>query len=553
VRDFVFKHDSVRVIQCALKYANKEQRLNITKELQADIQALVQSKYGKFMIAKIVVEGDEEIRNLVIPEFYGNVKKFINHPEAAWILDDIYRQVATKQHKAKLLREWYGTEFALDNKSRKTPDDCSADLFTILETSPEKRKPIMDSLSSLINQLIQKKMTAFTMLHDAMLQYLRNLKPGSAEFSEFLESLRNDLDDATSVATSGAASTGQASAPSTGGDLLKNLAFTSSGSQIVSLAFAHSQAKERKILLRVYKDIISEMAFDKNASRVLIAALDVIDDTRLTSKSILSELLAESTNDQTERDEKIFSILTDKTARVPLLYFYTNISQKWLFTDPDLKPLILEIEEIRKGTSKKDHEIRRKEIITATTDGLLGMISRKAPELVKTTEGCAGIVEILLSAQSSGSSSRDDAITAIANTCVGPVNEEEGHVSFIPAAGKMLRTLAQGGKYDAEVGKVVISEKTNKGGLEFVNVLYDSIKTHIVDWATGPSSYVIVAMVESKDLDEKKKEGLVKVLKQNKSKLESVVGTEGKEKGKKNGKKENNTNNAGAKMLLTLL
>ena len=57
VRDFVFKHDSVRVVQCALKYANQQQRKEIVTELRADIRPLAESKYGKFMVAKMVVEG----------------------------------------------------------------------------------------------------------------------------------------------------------------------------------------------------------------------------------------------------------------------------------------------------------------------------------------------------------------------------------------------------------------------------------------------------------------------------------------------------------------
>lgn len=57
VRDFVFKHDSVRVIQCALKYANMQQRKQIVTELRTDMRELAESKYGKFLVAKMVVEG----------------------------------------------------------------------------------------------------------------------------------------------------------------------------------------------------------------------------------------------------------------------------------------------------------------------------------------------------------------------------------------------------------------------------------------------------------------------------------------------------------------
>jgi pumilio homology domain family member 6 len=57
VKDFVFKHDSVRVIQCALKYANQEQRKQIAKELKGEFKALAESRYAKFLVAKLVVEG----------------------------------------------------------------------------------------------------------------------------------------------------------------------------------------------------------------------------------------------------------------------------------------------------------------------------------------------------------------------------------------------------------------------------------------------------------------------------------------------------------------
>lgn len=57
VHDFVFKHDSVRVIQCALKYANPEQRAAIAKELEGEYKNMAQSKYAKFLVAKLIIDG----------------------------------------------------------------------------------------------------------------------------------------------------------------------------------------------------------------------------------------------------------------------------------------------------------------------------------------------------------------------------------------------------------------------------------------------------------------------------------------------------------------
>ena len=112
VKEFVFKHDSVRVIQCALKYANPAQKKQIAEELGGSYRDLAESRYAKFLVAKLVMLGDE-VRDLIVQEFYGHVKRLIKHPEAGWIVDDIYRGAATAHQKAILLREWYGPEFVV--------------------------------------------------------------------------------------------------------------------------------------------------------------------------------------------------------------------------------------------------------------------------------------------------------------------------------------------------------------------------------------------------------------------------------------------------------
>jgi pumilio homology domain family member 6 len=238
IKDFVFKHDSVRVVQTALKYANQGQRKAIAKELEGSFKELGESKYAKFLISKLLVHGwvlesliashsrltpihrDAEIRDLIVPEFYGHVRRLIKHPEACQILDDIYRgSLATSSQKAILLREWYGPEFAIFRVEGQ--DHVSSRLSDILEASPEKRSPIMRSLFELIKHLVQKNMSGFTMLHDAMLEYFTNVREGSEEMTEFIELLKSDDD----------------------GNLLKNLAFTRSGARVVCLALAHGTAK----------------------------------------------------------------------------------------------------------------------------------------------------------------------------------------------------------------------------------------------------------------------------------------------------------------------
>ncbi|WPG99817.1 pumilio likey domain family member 6 [Acrodontium crateriforme] len=519
VRDFVFKHDSVRVIQCALKYANQEQRRMIVDELQADIRPLVESRYGKFLVAKMVVEGDQAIRDIIIPQFYGHVKRLANHPEASWIVDDIYRQVASTQQKACMLREWYGPEFALFQKkpdAKTAAPDAGADLAKILQESPEKRKPILQHLFQLINSLVQKKMTGFTMLHDAMLQYFLVLTPGSEEHNEVLELLKSDIDK---------------EAENGGGDMLRNLAFTKSGSRLVCLAIAYGSAKDRKIILKCYKDTVELMAYDQYAKLVLIAGLDVPDDTKMSGRAILHEVLGQNIEDVEQRLDRMEQIIASTNARLPVLYPLAGMA-KWLVNDQDMASLA-EIHEIRNTTSKKAPEVRRKDLLEYLSAPLLELVSQRASNLVQSSFGCQCISETLLETQSDA---KADAKKAVADLAAGDPTED-GHVAKNSAAGRMLKTLVLGGSFDPATKTTKLAEPR----LGFAEVLYPIIKDHLVQWACSDSSFVVVALLESEDMDQKLRKDVKAVLAKGKKKIEAAAKPDAAKKTK---------GNAGARILL---
>ena len=78
----------------------------------------------------------------------------------------------------------------------------------------------MKHMLDMINQLIQKQITGFTMLHDAMLQYFLNLKPGSEDWTGFFDLIKDDES----------------------GDLLKNMAFTPNGARLACLLLQQRRA-----------------------------------------------------------------------------------------------------------------------------------------------------------------------------------------------------------------------------------------------------------------------------------------------------------------------
>jgi pumilio family protein 6 len=502
IKDFVLKHDSVRVVQTAIKYANPEQRLLIAGELAGTYRQLAESRYAKFLIGKLLVQGDDKIRDIIVPEFFGNVRRLIKHPEASWILDDVYRGVASRQQKAQILREWYGAEFALFEKDKS--EKISGNLADILAENPGKRGPIMRSLQELINHLIQKKMTGFTLLHDAMLQYFLNVKPGTEEITDYLELIKGDEE----------------------GDLLKNLAFTRSGSRVVCLALAYGTAKDRKQILKTYKDTLQMMAGDPNGHIVILTAYEVIDDTVLTSKSIFPELL---TKDAEKQVENIVLAANDINSRTTLLYLFQGRS-KALFPAnlaADIE-ILEEVDIIRSTTSKKDPEIRRSELAKALSPFLLKAIEVAAGDLVASSFGCQFVTEVLFGADGEKSAP----LKAVAETAAGDPTyvqpavegtedaQPPSHIAATPWGGKMLKALIAGGRYDIKTKTVVPVEPP----LNFADILYTNIEEHIIDWATGSSSFVILALTEATNFS--KKDELMRILKQNKKKLQKAANEE---------------------------
>lgn len=295
------------------------------------------------------------------------------------------------------------------------------------------------------------------------------------------------------------------------------------------MALAHGTAKDRKVLLRVFRDTVDMMAFDPNAKMVLIAGLDIPDDTTMTTKAIYRDLLGEKLENKTERFDKMEQIVTDLNARMPILYPLAGPA-KWLMNPQD-KALLDEMHTIRQNTSKKAPEVRRKGLVDYMSDPLLELVTERASNLVLSTGGCQFISETLLEANGSN---KDGAKAAVAELASGDPTSEE-HIANSPAAGRMLKSLVLGGSFDPATKTVKLAEPR----LGFAGVLWPVIKDHVLDWACSASSFVVVALTESEDVEQDVRKEVLAALKKGKKQLENAAKGKGEEKG-----------NAGARMLV---
>lgn len=57
VKAMTFAHDTARVLQCLLQYGNELHRNTIINELKDDLVELAKSKYGRFLVIKMLKYG----------------------------------------------------------------------------------------------------------------------------------------------------------------------------------------------------------------------------------------------------------------------------------------------------------------------------------------------------------------------------------------------------------------------------------------------------------------------------------------------------------------
>ena len=71
---------------------------------------------------------------------------------------------------------------------------------------------------------------------------------------------------------------------------IHQLAHTKDGSYAACLLISYGTAKDRKVMIKSIKDIITQMSTDQYGHMVLIVICAVVDDTKLVTKSVLAEL-----------------------------------------------------------------------------------------------------------------------------------------------------------------------------------------------------------------------------------------------------------------------
>jgi pumilio family protein 6 len=285
------------------------------------------------------------------------VKRLIRHKEASLVLDEVYSQYANSAQRMSLMEEFYGPEFAVFKSN-----DGPSTLEGLIEKHPMKKQSILKYLRSAIDSVLEKatfNVGKTPILHRAILDYL-NVADESVS-KDMIEMLK---------------------------DHLVHMLHTREGALVTQYCILHATPKDRKQIIKSFKGFIHSIAKEQYGHAVLITCFECVDDTVLVGKAIIGELFKPATSEGT-----VGELLSNQYGSRVILFLLCGRNKRY-------QPIYL-IEELEKTdavrakTTKKESDIRHKQLLEVTSPFLLESVAEHANELLHDKQGSAVLVETL--------------------------------------------------------------------------------------------------------------------------------------------------------------
>jgi pumilio homology domain family member 6 len=143
-------HDTSRIIQWMMKFGSEKVREEASKALMDIIVEMIQSKYARNTVKRILKYGSANVRSAVISALFGNILKLASHTWSAPILDYIYTEVATKKQRQQLKQEFYGDIY------KKTKDEKVTNLRDTFKDTPEMKTAMLGATKANLTRVLNK-------------------------------------------------------------------------------------------------------------------------------------------------------------------------------------------------------------------------------------------------------------------------------------------------------------------------------------------------------------------------------------------------------------
>ncbi|KAG7694697.1 hypothetical protein KL951_003874 [Ogataea haglerorum] len=440
IGDLVLKHDASRVVQTLVKYCSKERREIITRALKGNFYNLATSAYGKYLLIKLLHYGSKDSRELILSELHGKLRKLIRHREGAYVVEDLYVLYATSKQKSQMIREFWGSEYAVfrdPNDTRTIKEVCAE--------SAEKRALIANNLITTIRGSVEKGSTGFQILHAVMREYVQIFE--NEEVRAFIELLQ---------------------------DQVAELVHTPEGCEVACTLVSRANAKERKAILKGLKNHAEALATNEHGQFVLQMIFMTVDDTVLVNRTFSGAL-----------KDSFDKIMVGKFSRRPFVYLLNGLDRSYF------SPLVLkDVEkytEMATETSKKPQDQRRKELLKNFLPIFYETFLHK-PVILGENLGAQFVLELILNNEfpEEAQEYRQQALDIIITEMKQELDEE--HLLNKPFTPRLVKTLIQGGRWNSKEKKVDVVDGLGIGK-EFASVFAERV------FANGENEDVLKAWI----------------------------------------------------------
>ncbi|KDN34057.1 hypothetical protein RSAG8_12845, partial [Rhizoctonia solani AG-8 WAC10335] len=406
-------------------------------------------------------------RGAILSEFHNHVIRLLLHREASPIIADAYELYASAAERNLLLRDFYGKEVALFDSASIQNGGLRAALE---HAAPERRKRILSAVAEALMQIFNnpdKGAVSHAIVHRVLWEYLNELALLGESDKEEVDRLRRELFDTCQ-------------------ELLAEMVHTKDGSRAVRELIARGTAKDRKQIIKVLKPHIEKMCGDEEAQLVLFTIFDLVDDTKLVGKSLVTDITSLSPS------------LSRTLARRVLLYLLVPRTPRH-FT-PALLRTISQTDFAQGTTSKKDPGVRRAELRAAASQGMIKAIEDDAEALVRDRGASVFVGEVMLFTEGDKSKALDALLIPISSAYTPPEPESDlsdpttvTHILNLSHASRLYKTLIQGGHFNQQTKEIERSEQAAEDVAG--KFMHAAGKENVTSMALGEGGFVVAEVI----------------------------------------------------------
>ena len=428
IYEIALQHDASRVVQAAIQFGNAEQRQEVLDELlsssedkdgktASNLPELSKIQYAHFVTLKLIKycsrggngNTNEECMKKIVKAFKGSIPKLAVHSVGSRVLENLLMTFPTK-YTIGLKQELYGPHFSLffDPKNGGPPPTLKSNL-ELDTTTTTQRETTISFVKDIISKGITKGFFGYKYFQDLLVEYL-----DIAEVSDIRDILPSIVDHSI------------------------HLISTKNGTRVVTICSNYATPKDRKRIMRSFKGYTKSSLVHQDAYLAILRLIQVTDDTVSINKSILNELITEPKDDADDKKDvsspllelaldetasKLFLLLLVKDDATRMKYF-NSYERSVLF--PTKQPTVKESGGQELPTSKKDNELRRKELLKYLFKQLVELCSdtENVKQLVSSIPGSRVLKEVYSNLIMGGDdidSSLD--VEPIINSCVKVCND----------------------------------------------------------------------------------------------------------------------------------